>query len=231
MIGRIFASCGFHADSLVRRLPAFDTLAEMQIRSRTCGQLEMRSNGCFGPQKARAQFVDGAIVGTRPEDGKAPDQLAYIQNFKRQMMLGGAGDCALYDRAARRSNHEAARKPEKGSAATAFEAFPEFIGALQKWNIGRILVIRLADDARLAMRRAAIVRRLVLIESQHSFAPRSNVIRRGAAHATQTEHDHIKILQAQIKSYRPRWFACGRNFRAAGSHPPAPVGFQRVCAM
>src|SRR5450432_3746450 len=80
---------------------------------------------------------------------------------------------------------------QQGLTGLRFEIAPKLVGAKQQGHVGWMFEIRLPDDPRGTMARAAIVRRGELLETEHAFSPRGEVCRRRAAHAAETEDDNV----------------------------------------
>ena len=76
-------------------------------------------------------------------------------------------------------------------AAFAFELAPQFVGAEQKRDVGGILEIGLADDARLAVAGALVVRGSELLETEDFQAASGEMIDSGTAHAAEAENDDV----------------------------------------
>ena len=71
------------------------------------------------------------------------------------------------------------------------ELAPQLIGAAHQRHIGRMLEIGEADDAGLAMRRAAIVVRRETIEPEHALTAAGQMIERGASHDAEPAHHDV----------------------------------------
>ena len=67
-------------------------------------------------------------------------------------MQFGAATRALDQRAARHTDHHAAGTLQQRGAGKQLELAPAFEGALDHRHVDRVFEIRLADDARVAMR-------------------------------------------------------------------------------
>ena len=71
------------------------------------------------------------------------------------------------------------------------ELAPERVSSAQQGDVGRMLVVRHADDAGAAVVGAAIVRHGEPLEAEHAEAAAGEVVQRGAAHRAEADHDDV----------------------------------------
>src|SRR5436190_12169244 len=87
-----------------------------------------------------------------------------------------------HDGAVGPTEHKAAGFEEEARAGFLFELFPKDISMLNQRHVGGTFEIGFADDSRLPMRGAEIVRRSKTLQSQNPQASISEVEGSGAAH-------------------------------------------------
>ena len=71
------------------------------------------------------------------------------------------------------------------------ELAPERVSSAQQGDVGRVLVVRHADDAGAAVIGAALVRHRELLEAEHAEAAARELMQRGAAHRAEADHDDV----------------------------------------
>src|SRR5262249_42901852 len=69
---------------------------------------------------------------------------------------------------------------------------PGLAGTLHQWDVSGILVVRLADDARVAMRAALVVADGELFEADDGHAAASELPDGGGAHASESDDDDVR---------------------------------------
>src|SRR5215467_7010503 len=74
-----------------------------------------------------------------------------------------------------------------------FKCSPQFVRPLDERDIERIFEIRFANDSGQSMRRAEIVRRMKLIQAEHTKAALGEMKRRGTAHCAQANDDDFVV--------------------------------------
>ncbi len=74
---------------------------------------------------------------------------------------------------------------------------PGGVGRLGEPDVGRIVVGE-ADDAGVILRLTAVVSQLELLEADHPGAATSEPVGRGAADATEPEHDDVRLVHAHV---------------------------------
>src|SRR5205085_3758389 len=95
------------------------------------------------------------------------------------------------DVALRPAEVEAAALGQKAPALELFQVVPPLEGAVQQRDVVGMLEIRLADDARLAVRAAAVVHQAELLQAEHAPAAAGQLEQRRTAHAADAEHDRV----------------------------------------
>src|SRR5262249_52514295 len=80
------------------------------------------------------------------------------------------------------------------------ELGPELICAVQQRHVSGMLEVGLADDARLSVRTAAVVRDRKLLDPENALATAGQGIKRGAAHSPDADHDRIEIFHRRAAS-------------------------------
>ncbi len=93
-------------------------------------------------------------------------------------------------RSERPADQRAVRRADLGNAGDVqqrprglgLDLAPQLVGAADQRHIGRVLEIGEADDAGVAVRRAAIVARWIAINPEHALAAARQMVERGASH-------------------------------------------------
>src|SRR5439155_11182105 len=92
------------------------------------------------------------------------------------------------------TDEQPAGQVQQPRLTVSFELLPEVVRALHQRNVRRLLEVRLADDARLAVRRAQRMPGGVGVEAEDASAALREVEGRGAAHGAEANDDHIEGL-------------------------------------
>ena len=152
---------------------------------------EVRGDAAFGEENAGARFQDGEHVVAGPQGREARADGAGGEDLVRQAVGFRAVFRAGEDDAVRRANHEPAGLEEERGVCGAGEFIPEFVGALDDGDVAGMFEVGFADDPGLAVGRAHGVRRREAVESEHALAASREMIRRGAAHGSESDDDDV----------------------------------------
>ena len=87
---------------------------------------------------------------------------------------------------------------EKLLAGRPLQLTPQLERAAQQRHVGRVLVVRQADDARLAVRRAHLMGDPEPLQAQDPAPAARQVVSRCAAHAADPGDDHVIVLHVWI---------------------------------
>src|ERR1043166_1178549 len=180
--------------AIERDFPLAHGLVEAQRRARTLRHGEMGHHRTFAENHASSflEYANGCI--RKSEERKASTNFARTQHFMRQSMLARTANCAGHDFRILSAHHQAARQQKQLLAGIAFEFTPKFIRTQQQRHIGWVLEVRLANHARAAVTRTAIVRRRELFQSENTLPALREMTRRRAAHSAEAEHDDVVVL-------------------------------------
>ena len=107
---------------------------------------------------------------------------------------------------------DGSRDVKEAGPRLGFEVPPEVVGAAEERDVARVLGVGKADDARVAVARAAVVAGLELLQAQAVGAGLGEVVEGGAAHGTQPHHDSVIPAETCIQS------------RGDGETPRSPEG-------
>ncbi len=167
-----------------------------------------RGPGCRRRPPAPADMGDdGALAGDQPAlrlharsgrrrhavAGEALVHLRAGQHLVRQAVQAGGGEGALEQRVVLRAAIDRAGGDQQRLAGRPLGLGPELVGAAQQRHVGRVLVVRQADDAADAVRGAHGVRDVEALQPQHALAAAGELPAGGAAHAAHADHDHVPL--------------------------------------
>src|SRR5688500_5862131 len=124
------------------------------------------------------------------------------------------------------ADHEAAGAAEQRRMSPMLQLAPRRECPLEQGHVGGMLVIRLANDARLAVMGTVAVRRVLGVEAEDAQAASSERVRGRAAHRAEADDDYIEC----IRHYRKMRFSRHGPRRMTPSawcitrNPPKPLG-------
>jgi hypothetical protein len=117
-------------------------------------------------------------------------------------VLTGASEAAFEDLAPPPPEHQAATERHQVLAGLCLQPLPQLVGAQEERYIGRMLEVRLADEARAAVAGSSIVRGCVTLQPEHLLATSGKLVGGGAAHPAEANHDHI-VHEVWLPPLRP----------------------------
>src|SRR5262245_30599315 len=82
------------------------------------------------------------------------------------------------------------------------ELAPQIVRAPQNGNVHRMLGVRLANDAAVAVRRPECVARCPAVQAEHVEAAKREVIRGGASHGAKSGDDDVEFRHCQSLGWR-----------------------------
>src|SRR5688572_30457565 len=138
--------CGDDADGVAVRREALDRFFEAERRTMSFRQPQVGFDRSFRGEPAGLAIEDADPVGVDVEDRVAPPQLRAVEHLVRETVRPRARERSRDELAVRRSHVEAAGLREERLSAVALELAPEIPGALQHWDVARVLVIGQPDD-------------------------------------------------------------------------------------
>ena len=109
-----------------------------------------------------------------------------------RLMLLGRGTNAGDHQAIGSADAQAGTSGQQVDALPLFQIVPALEGAADERNIVGMLVVGLADDARVAVRAAAIVAERELLQGEHALASTGQLEGRRRTHAADADHDRVK---------------------------------------
>src|SRR2546425_7505379 len=108
-----------------------------------------------------------------------------------EMMGPCAGQRSFHHDAVWRTDHEPTGLEEQPLTGCLGQLSPQFVRALDQWNVERMFEIGFPDDTRLAVRRSKRVRWMQSVEPEN-FAALPRKLKRGrTAHCAQPRNDHV----------------------------------------
>jgi hypothetical protein len=78
------------------------------------------------------------------------------------------------------------------------ELAPELVRAPHQRDVGRVLEVREADDARQAVRGAVLVRDVEALETEDALPAAGEMVERGAAHSADPDDDDVVPLHPRV---------------------------------
>ena len=190
----IDAAIGSHPHAGVAGLPIRNRLVAMHLGAALEGCRHVRHDAPLGRQQPGLRFVQRHQRRLHPVAGKSPPHRRGIQNFVCQVVRLGRFQRPGEHLARFAADIQGAGDVQKTLLDGPLQRPPQFVGAVQERHVGRVLVIRQADDPRDAVRGAQLVRNIVLLKAQNPLAPFRQVIHRRAAHPPDTDYDRVVRL-------------------------------------
>ena len=180
-----------------------------QLRAGRSGGVEMCLHAILDEQVAGGRFedADADSCGTR-RPGQRRSISAAESGSTGRLMLGRGTQHAGHDDAVRRARLRQADLVEQLSARLLLQLVPQPVAFEQQRHVIRVLEIGLADDARVAVRAAAIVRRMEAVDAEHAHAAARQMIQRGTAHAAGAEHDRVVAFMTSVARRKVREPRC-----------------------
>ena len=123
--------------------------------------------------------------------GVSPPEILGREDLVRKVVQLGGLERAAEGRPVLRAALQRAGRDQQLLAGDRLELVPELVAAPQQRDVGRMLVIREADDARQPVRRAELVQQVVLLEPQHAPATACQVECRCRSHAAEADDDRV----------------------------------------
>src|SRR5690349_11437543 len=99
------------------------------------------------------------------------------------------------------------------NALPLFQIVPALEGAAHQRDVIGMLIVGFANDARVAMRTAAIVAKRKLLESENAPAATRQFAGRRRTHAADANHDYIEVLLSHCLFSSDRFAAMGSGAR------------------
>jgi hypothetical protein len=112
-----------------------------------------------------------------------------------ELVLDARPQRALEDPGVRRACVDRAGDVQQGLARAALDLAPQLVGPAQQHHVGRVLVVGHADDPRLAVRRALVVRHVVALEAEDALPAARQVVGRRAPHAAHADDDRVVAVR------------------------------------
>ena len=163
----VVAAVGLDVDVRAVGLPAHHRFVEVQAGATTLRLLELRATQASGESTPARGSHTPTICGSGFSTGKRVRSSSADSMHVLQAVQLRAAQCAGHERAVWRANHQAAGGTQQRAARKALQLAPAIESALHHRHVDRMLEVSLADDARLAMRRAQGVRWREAIEADH----------------------------------------------------------------
>ncbi len=163
----------------------------MQLRAALRCAREVRERALLRIDEACHRLVERDEVVARRERRKAPADLRRVEHFVREPIRLRGGEAAGDDVAVRRADHQPAGEVEQRW----IELAPQLIRAQEQRHVVRAFEVRLADDARASVARAAVVRGRETLDADHLRAARCEMGRGCAAHPAEADHDDLHGAQ------------------------------------
>jgi len=218
-----------HGNATAVCLPGDDGLLRVDVGSQLCRLLDMAAHAVLHKQKARRALQHRLDIVAKAEGGEALPQLGRRHRFHRQLVQRRRLEHTGNQRIADWSDAQAGALRQQVPALALLQVVPAPVGPVQQWHIIGMFVIGLADDAREAVRAAAVVDQRMLLQSQHAPAAPGQLKYRSRAHAAHTNHNDIVaacvhgFTHHTVSGPYPRW--CD----LFGCRPPWRV--QSVCSV
>ena len=117
---------------------------------------------------------------------------------------------------------------EQPLAADALDLLPQLVGALEQHDVGGVLVVGQADDARVAVRRTLVVRDVELLDAQHALPALGQLVAGGAAHPAHADDDGVIVSRIRVHWKTPNGTRMTRigqihtDFSSIRANPPNP---------
>ena len=186
---------GAHDDRMRLRLDGDDAGVGANLGAALCGGRDEAADRSLGLEKAAIGLEQPRPVPRQVEARKAARHLPAIHHLARQIVQARRGERVANDLGSGASRLEDAGDGEKRSGFVAvdrLEGAPFLVGAPEQRHVGGILEIRQPDDAALAVRRAAVVTRLELLEADDALPAFGELIERGAASRAEPDHRGVE---------------------------------------
>src|SRR5215207_9641411 len=153
-LGLISALVGHddHAVIIGACLPAEHPLARMNLGSLGLCGANMGHDGAFARDQSALRLENRAVGGRKPVARKAGVDLGAGQNFMRQLVELRGGECSLEQSVVLVRGVNGTRDDEKLLAGRSLDLAPKLVRPAKQRHVGRILVIRQADNTADAMR-------------------------------------------------------------------------------
>jgi hypothetical protein len=181
-----------NTDSPVLRRPGENLFVEVELSSGTqCGSA-LSSNTVLWDEIACMMLEDAQIVRQRHECGETPAKFGSFKNVNLNVVCPGGRNGPGDKIAGTIADYKSASRVKQATSPLFLQLVPELIRTEHQRNVVGALEICLPDDARTAMRRALVVRRSELIESQNPLSSLCEMLSSRAAHGSEAEDDHIE---------------------------------------
>src|SRR5207253_2555601 len=105
-----------------------------------------------------------------------------------------------YQFTVRCANHQPTGDVEQLLARLALQVRPELVGTSQEWHVIRVLVVRHADDARLAVGGTLAMAGREGVQTEYALAAAAEVPQRSAAHRADADNDRVELCHALCHS-------------------------------
>src|SRR5262249_10184586 len=126
-----------------------------------------------------------------PESRIAPHRFARVKLLEVETMLPRGSEHSRQHASVFRSGLQDAAPVEELFAGHLRELIPQVVSALEERHIVGVLVVRLANHPRLAMRAAAIMSRREAVDPEHTQPAAGEMEQGGRPDAAGPEDDHV----------------------------------------
>ena len=150
-----------------------------------------RAHAALGEEDAGVLLEIAYLVALQAQRRVKRAQFVGVEDAVGQLMPVRALQAALNHDAPRPPDQEAARRSPQRDARGALELAPHHVGPARERYVIGVLAVRFAEDARMTMRRAPIVRRPELLEPKHAFALTGHLMGDRAADNAQPKNDNV----------------------------------------
>ena len=189
--GLVDGAVGGDAHAIAGRLPTQHRLARVDLAAVLEGTIDERHDRALRQQEAGVWLEDGVVIGRQLIRGIAGVDLLAAEHHVRQVVFPAGTQRSLKDMATGRADVQPAGLVEQLLARFGLDLAPQFVGATQQRYVGRMLEVGHADDTRVAVRRAAAVGNVELLQPQHALAAPGKLVTGRAPHPADADNDGI----------------------------------------
>ncbi|MCY1528563.1 hypothetical protein D9M68_636710 [compost metagenome] len=188
-----------HGVAVAHGLDAQHALAGAGLCAVGAGRGELCGDGVFGAHEAGVALEVADLVALQAELRVARADAGRVEHLVRDAEALGAGDGAAHEvglavvfgHAVARREDEAAGGGHQRAAGARLELAPDGVRAVHQ----RHVLVAFADgqprDARIAMRRAAVVRWRELVDAEHARPALRELVEGGRAEGAQADDDRV----------------------------------------
>ena len=189
--GRVRRLRSLHRDAAPVGGPVQHRFASADLGAFRLRRLHVGDDAALGQEIAAVRLKDGHDVLRQPVAGEPPVHLVAGKDLVRQAVLLAGCLRALEDPVVRGTGVQRPRDMQQALARPFLDFAPQRIRAPKHRHIGRVFRIGQADDARLPVGRAQVVRDVELFQPQHPASAAGELPGGGAAHAAHADHDDV----------------------------------------